>query len=218
MNVSNQRCEIQSPAKNLSKTCFFSKSKEKQGKAIKSNEKFVIAIPGTLGSHSEQDHEQVYCYFNNESIFANEIARDKKIAILDLNSTSSNGTINNCANKKNIQVLSLHVDENSDPNIYHSKISASNNIIRIKLDPGTNGKEYVKSLIRLLDFLENETEILLVLTTNDPFTLIVHGLSSSTEILVTLIHVSMLNSSFPSPSNEFACARKNPSPIIGLFK
>ncbi|MBS3175965.1 hypothetical protein J4457_01895 [Candidatus Woesearchaeota archaeon] len=131
--------------------------------AEKQKEQFVIALPGTLGNHAEKNHEQVFCYFNNEAIFANEMAKQgRKITILDIDASFANGTHHLLLGKQNITLIGIQVNPEIDPTIYERDAITQKNSFQYNLELATNGKTYIEILKEALKKILADTDILLV--------------------------------------------------------
>ena len=131
--------------------------------AEKQKEQLVIALPGTLGNHAEKDHEQVFCYFNNEAIFANEmIKKGKKITILDIDASFGNGTYHLLLGKQNITLMGIQVNPEVDPTLYERDALTQKNSFQHNLELGTNGKTYLEVLKEALKKIPEHTDILLI--------------------------------------------------------
>ena len=131
--------------------------------AAKQKEQFVIALPGTLGNHAEKNHEQVFCYFNNEAIFANEmIKHGKRITILDIDASFGNGTYHLLLGKENITLIGIQANPEIDATIYERDAITQKNSFQYNLELATNGRSYVDILKQALKKIPESTDILLI--------------------------------------------------------
>lgn len=123
-------------------------------------DRLVIAIPGVVSNHSTSSRG----YFNPEAILSTHLANQgKNITLLDLDASFADGTTQICLEKKNITLIGIQTDPFVDPTInYRDYCKTQDNNFQFNIEPGLNGKAYVKVLTQAVQKIPKDTDLLLI--------------------------------------------------------
>ncbi|MEM5798201.1 MAG: histone deacetylase [Candidatus Aenigmatarchaeota archaeon] len=115
--------------------------------AVKGKDAFSLMRPP--GHHAGKDFAGGFCYLNNIAIAIATVAKNKKVAIIDIDGHWGNGTQDIFSGKQDIIYVSIN-QEGAYPGPHHNSENCRNFYIK----PGSNGKVYLKLFYKCIDIVK----------------------------------------------------------------
>ena len=131
--------------------------------AVLAGERAAFAFSRPPGHHAGRDYLGGYSYLSNAAIAA--VAAGRRVAILDVDYHHGNGTQDIVAGSDQICFASIHADPRTDyPFFWGHADESQGNILNLPLPRGTDWAAYQPALTQALDWIEQWTPQLLVVS------------------------------------------------------
>jgi len=119
---------------------------------VASGDRVAFALCRPPGHHAGKDYAGGYCYINNASVAANWLSSNGKVALLDIDYHSGNGTQDIFYERNDVLTISIHADPNFEYPYYAGYASETGAGIglgfhkNLPLKKGTDDTRYLSAL------------------------------------------------------------------------
>lgn len=129
--------------------------------AIANGERVAFALCRPPGHHAGKDYAAGYCFINNASVAANWLSSRGKVALLDVDYHSGNGTQDIFYDRADVLTISIHADPHFEYPYYAGYAEETGSGIgrgfhkNFPLEKGTDDTRYLSALEEALSLIRN---------------------------------------------------------------